>query len=470
MQLGANAQIAKGFICPIFIDSSKRAEMNRRDFFKYVIGAGAALMASDFLCNTAHAFAQEDSADLPATSPELLTFAVISDTHIHRRFSAEEIKLKTALSIINSRAPNIDACIVAGDLTDNGYEEEYNTFMSIYSAYGNSKAEKLFVMGNHDYLNGLASQLAQERFIEKTGESIQSHKIIKGYHFIQISTEDGKMNGLFSESLKSWLAHQLVIAEKNDPEKPIFITVHQHISNTVYGSDDWGNNALYAILKAYPQAIVFSGHSHYALDNERSIHQRDFTSIGTSSLSYMELEKGKIEGSIPKDADIVSEGLIVEVERNKIMVHRIDFFNNKALKKNWRLELPGTVECFTYTDDRKQLRKRPFFNKQSSLRIKNVTEQSATITFDQAKMPGDFVHSYRIMVIDTALHQIVCEFLTFSGFYFGHNMLKTVTRTIDSLKANTRYKVQVYAIESFGKESSCPLSIFFKTKSDTIMY
>ena len=86
---------------------------------------------------------------------------------------------------------------------------------------------------------------------------------------------------------------------KDDPEKPIFVFLHQHIKDTVYGSQEWGTQdsaKINAVLKEYPQVITFSGHSHYPLDDPRSIHQKDFTSVGTSSVSYMEVEGGKVQG------------------------------------------------------------------------------------------------------------------------------------------------------------------------------
>ncbi len=45
-------------------------------------------------------------------------------------------------------------------------------------------------------------------------------------------------------------------------------------------------------LKAYPQAILFSGHSHLNNNDDRSIHQRDFTSVNDGSMSYIEIDHG----------------------------------------------------------------------------------------------------------------------------------------------------------------------------------
>ncbi|MEG0229602.1 MAG: hypothetical protein RR640_03255, partial [Oscillospiraceae bacterium] len=98
----------------------------------------------------------------------------------------------------------------------------------------------------------------------------------------------------------------------------IFFTQHEHLPNTVYGSEDWSDGTLYDILKNYPQIVTFSGHSHFTLIDERSINQKDFTSLGTSTLKYMELEYGKENGSIPPNASNVKEGLYIQVYNDKV--------------------------------------------------------------------------------------------------------------------------------------------------------
>ena len=55
-------------------------------------------------------------------------------------------------------------------------------------------------------------------------------------------------------------------------QKTDFVFLHQHIKDTVYGSQEWGTQdsaKINAVLKEYPQVITFSGHSHYPLDDPR---------------------------------------------------------------------------------------------------------------------------------------------------------------------------------------------------------
>ncbi len=275
-----------------------------------------------------------------------LVFPVISDVHIKKSGTADMNKFAAALDQLNQLAPRQDAFLVVGDLTDYGLVEEYDRFMSLYNEKVNPQAVSMMTMGNHDYWNGLSTIDAQKRFREKTGmEALYYHKVVNGYHFIVLGTEDGTTHGYFSEQQIHWLGEQLKLAQQDDPKKPIFVLLHQHITGTVYGSDLWGTKInielLYSTLKEYPQVITFSGHSHYPLDDPRSIHQKDFTSVGTSSVSYMEVEGGKIQGNLPPGYKELSQGLIVEVYNHKVILKRRDFHNNDWTGKDWEVILPS---------------------------------------------------------------------------------------------------------------------------------
>src|SRR5699024_7012070 len=124
--------------------------------------------------------------------------------------------------------------------TETGYEEEYDRFMRVYNEKKQPQAESMFAIGNHDYWNGLSVEKAQQRFLKKTNmKSMYYHKVVKGYHFIVLATEDGLTEGTFHKEQINWLDKQLQIAHEDDPQKPIFVFHHQPIRGTVYGSE-WG--------------------------------------------------------------------------------------------------------------------------------------------------------------------------------------------------------------------------------------
>lgn len=380
-----------------------------------------------------------------------LSFLAMSDVHVADELAKN--KLKTALTKTNEMRPNLDAILIAGDFTDAGKSAEYDNFTSVYNQYANPNSAKLWAMGNHDYWGRLLPSTSQNDFINKTGEKIHSHKMVKGYHFIQVSTEARHVGGYYSDSIKSWLTYQLEMAKNDDPEKPIFVTVHHPVKNTVYGSDDWGNPSLSGLFADYPQVIIFAGHSHYALNDERSIYQSDCTYIGTASISYMELEDDKIQGSKPKEAYEFSQGLIFDVnkETNKVVMKRMDFYNNSVIKEDWEIECPGDKSKFKYTDARINDNESPYFEDNAEIEVTNISSNSVNVTFDQGK-DDDMVHSYKIKSINKSTGQVENEFLAFSEFYL-YPMPDKLSFDISGLSKNTDYNIEVIAIDSFGKES-----------------
>lgn len=166
-----------------------------------------------------------------------LSFGVMSDVHIKDDQTIDEDKFEKALKTME--AEGVDTFLVAGDLTNSGTVKQYDKFNEIYKRNTKPTSKLLAVLGNHDYWNNLSSQDSQKRFEEKLNLKINSHEVVNGFHFIQVSTEAAPTAGVFSQSTVEWVKKQLEVAKKDDPIKPIFFTVYQHIANTVYGSDAW---------------------------------------------------------------------------------------------------------------------------------------------------------------------------------------------------------------------------------------
>lgn len=432
-----------------------------------ITALAASLIAPNAAGSTKAASEEANLESGRENQPELV-FPVISDVHIKKDGTADLSKFRTALLQLNRLAPHQDALAVVGDLTDNGAVEEYDRFMSLYQKYKQPDTVSLFAMGNHDYWNGLSPADAQERFIQKTGvESIYYHKVVKGYHFIMLSPEEGKTHGHFSKKQIAWLDEQLKQAKQDDPGKPIFVFLHQHIKDTVYGSDEWGTQdnkeLLYDTLDDYPQVVTFSGHSHYSLDDPRSIHQKHFTSAGTGSLAYMELESGKVQGNIPEGAGNIQQGLLVEVYQNQVVINRRDFHNNEWTGTPWVVKLPSKTNKFKYTEDRDDLA--PKFPASASIQVEEeeTTATGMRVKFSQAQ-DDLMVHTYQVTATNTKTGEVDKQFQAFSEFYYDP-MPETLSFLIDGLKPATTYDIEVEAIDSFGNASAENLHATGKTQS-----
>ncbi|WP_257350669.1 metallophosphoesterase family protein [Pseudalkalibacillus decolorationis] len=238
-------------------------------------------------------------------------------------------------------------------------------------------------------------------------KSIYYHKVIKGYHFIVLATEDGVTEGTFSINQIKWLDKQLKQAKEDDPKKPIFVFHHQPIKGTIYGSE-WGfaknRDFFYNTLKKYPQVISFSGHTHYPLDDPRIIHQKDFTTIGTSTGAYLWLDSGRIQEEVPEGADFFNQALIVEVYKNKVLLKRRDIHNNDWTGEPFEIREPSNKNSFEYTEVRRDKRA-PSYEKDANISVVQQSVSGLTIMLTQAK-DNLLVHDYKMVAKNNATGKI----------------------------------------------------------------
>ncbi|TYR80531.1 phosphatase [Priestia megaterium] len=397
-----------------------------------------------------------------AEEPELV-FPVISDVHIKKSGTSDLQKFQNALDQLNEQAPRQDAFAVIGDLTDSGLPEEYARFFSLYNAKKQPQSSSLFTIGNHEYRSASATE-AQKMFLTETSmQSIHYHKVIKGYHFIVLGTESRLTQGHYSKKQIKWLDGQLSQAEQDDSEKPIFVFAHQPINNTLFGSKgEINGELLYKILKKYPQVISFSGHTHQPLDHPKNISQKEFTSVGTSSVSYMWLGPGYIQGEIPPVSQRISQGLIVEVYKNRVVIKRRDFHKNDWTGEPWEIKYPVKDHRFGYTETRDQIK--PSFLKDAiSIVGEKTTASNIQIKFTQA-VDNLLVHSYQVTIKEKRSGKIVHGYKAFSEYY-KDPVPHLLTLPITGLHADTVYIIEVTAIDAFGNTSENRLIIEAKTKN-----
>ena len=231
------------------------------------------------------------------------------------------------------------------------------------------------------------------------------HIKINGYHFINWSCENGSLYKPITNN--EWFEKEIKKALNDSNTKPIFVTTHFPPYDTVYGSKEWGDSLLNGYFKEYPQIINFSGHSHFSLIDERSIYQKDYTAIQTQSLSYIELEKGKVNGSILidefDDAMISTNNsmrLIYDVNDNAIVIKRISFEKNEFYGNDWIIDLPINKNNFKYlyeVMEKKSIKPEFIFENEDDKKVlvEKIGDRNI-IKFKQAVHPY-FIHSYKII-------------------------------------------------------------------------
>lgn len=422
------------------------------------------------------------------------------DTHQYESFE----KTLTML-----RDKGMDALIIGGDFTDTATKNAWGTYKEIYDKVmaDDEKTIPIYIMGNHDYwLTDFVSCFEiptpaklQKRFTKYTGELPYSHKVINGYHFICWSSSDRSYDKSYTN--KEWIRSELDKAVADNPDNPIFVITHLNPSDTAYGSDEWGNEDITDVLKDYSQVVSVSGHSHYSLIDERSIWQDTFTAFTTQSLDYIELESGKFNGSVPKDAygntlaDKLPACLYMEIEKDKIVINRLEANTGNILKEPWVLEAPfsGKENLKKYSDLRSEANKAPTMEENLSVSIsdiKDINDNAQKMLSFKAGKDDDFVHSYKLAFLDENKKAVefdeidydnnivhydddgnkirfdnkdydngkskkISELLYFSDYVLGlDNMSDTAQLRLPSnMPENVKY-IAITAIDSWGAESN----------------
>ncbi|MBE6717613.1 MAG: metallophosphoesterase [Ruminococcaceae bacterium] len=256
---------------------------------------------------------------IPDSFTPVLRFAVCSDIHLNgEENQIETVRLRQlfedmySYSEKNKVYPKLDAVVVAGDFTGGGAEKEYVMFNKITGEYRKEETQLLTVLGNHEFINyrDVDASVGYDIYKKYISDNTDTHTVINGFSFIGVSYDpDGKK---FTGKLQ-WLEGEIEKAVKRDSAKPVFVYQHPAPFMTVYGSVNWGDTDIRKVLKKYPQVVDFSGHSHYAPTDPRSVWQGSFTAVGCGSLAAFMGNLNYIDGD--KDAPGKSGGFrLVEAD------------------------------------------------------------------------------------------------------------------------------------------------------------
>ncbi|MBR2867609.1 MAG: metallophosphoesterase [Clostridia bacterium] len=379
-----------------------------------------------------------------------LRFFVVSDVHYKDEHSIErdrmEKAIKTVYALSDGESYNkVDALYVVGDFANSGTRPQMTAFKDTLDKNLRPGTDYTLSLASHEF-GSEGEEAALQKFAEIFAQEPDSHKIINGYHFISVTCTNGCH---FDEKKQTWVAEELAKAAKDDPKRPIFFFQHPHIMGTVYGSANWGEDELTAILMNYPQIIDFSGHSHAPINDPRSIHQRHFTCLGTGTLSYFELDEfDKVYGTVPPNDDIAAQMLIVEADaEGRVRIYPYDLITDNFFPFTWKIDSAWDVDSYLYTDARYRTEKAPWFDADAKLEIKNVKADGFTAEFDQAKVEEEYVDDYNVYV-KTADGVTVRNSTIWSEYYF-YNMPEKLSVSFDGL-ASGEYHVEIYA-NSFWK-------------------
>ena len=343
--------------------------MNRREFLGGIVGAG--------VC------AELGCAWLPGlmrSAGARMKMGVLSDLHLES--PGDEKTLLVALR--HFRDCGVDAVLMSGDAANSGRIFQLKLLADAwFEVFPNDKApdghhvERLFIYGNHcveawkEQL-GDDSERAKREAIgfgdnraraweELFHEEFQPiwMKTVKGIPVIGAHWEERGAGVAIEPFMK---AH----GRELDPKLPFVYTQHAHPQDTCFGSWAWGHDDGRATraLSPYPNAVAFSGHSHYTLTDERSVWQGAFTSINAGSLLYSSLDYslrenadgncfGFADGERPRRMQHLNtfdgrQGMVVAFYDDHLAIERREFVYGQSLGDDWIVPLPAATETYSY--------------------------------------------------------------------------------------------------------------------------
>lgn len=428
------------------------------------------------------------------------TFAVISDVHFgNSKGEGPMVKVPRTLKNLTAK-DKLDAIIVVGDLTEGGYENQYDQFVQVFSDednFINPVDTMFFMLGNHDNYGGRASNYPGKLKSFNNGKDypLDQYTIIKGYPFITISVRGGDNNDdtdptsgpeSFPQDVCDKLAAWLEQAATECPGKPIFVFTHVPPKYTCYstwpGEGDgttwptWSMQTINPILNKYPQVVVFGGHSHYPLTDPRSIHQgvdpnssknNYYTGVGTGSVTYSEIHSPSIDWSDrihPNYYDHITEGLIVDVlPDGNVELRRYDTRLDEEIQPDnrWLLKAPFDGSMFEYADMRdrfdnvlnKPLRTglpAPVFAEDAKIELASAGP-TVTLTFPQAT-DNEAVFRYKVQIFNEKGFAVKNQWI-FSEFYRNSDAPKTFSASFSGLELGKEHTAVIEAYDSYENVS-----------------
>ncbi len=405
-----------------------------------------------------------------------IRLAVCSDTHITDTTNERAVRLgklfDTAYRYADAHPTyqTLDAVLMAGDITNTGYESEFKALNTIIRKHIRPETQLIATMGNHEWIGG-----GPDVFLACMSDTLDPHVVINGFHIIGLSPRN--TNDYPAAQIR-WLKEELKTAAEDAPGMPIFSFRHHHIKDTVYVSRSWYTPDYAMVRKAlgaYPQVIDFSGDSHGPMNNPLSIWQEECTFLNTGTLYYFEMERGMTGGTLPPGKENAAQYYIVEADaEGRVLIQPYnlltdDFFKTPSntddpdTQLRYWIEKPSDPSTFLYTPDRGKTAAAPYFEEGNEIALDKITESSVTVTVPQAK-DDQCIYSYRL-VAETDGHRKEVKY--FSEYYF-EPMPETVSCQVKGLHDGKTYTVSVYPVNAWGVEGE-PITSSFETPASVIV-
>ncbi len=341
-----------------------------------------------------------------------------------------------------------------GDFTSVGGEENFRAYAETVQAHVRPETKCVNILGNHEMKNKDCVTLFRKYF----GYEPNTVTEINGFSCIAFSGERSLSEWTFTPASLKWASEQLKIAEEKAGDRPVFVFQHPHNFGTVYGSTVWCNFQTNPIWNGHNKVVNFSGHSHFPMNDPRSVNQSSYTAFGVGAMATYELEQNCIVGQHPDGYDTAAQICIIEAnDSGSVRVRGFDLPTDTFFC-DYFIENVNDPDSFAYTyKNMKAHDSAPVFGSEVSATCKQDRDEWV-VSFPDAKC-NFIVHDYKVEIRNENGKKVFSdEFI--NDYYVLGNDTASFRVHISALEKGKTYKMKVVAKSAYHLKSE-PKEFFF---------
>ncbi len=326
----------------------------------------------------------KDNAITQIDPDTTLNFIVGGDPQVCNYNPEREASLKLFCEDVYNMSSSVDAFIIAGDIAENGFQEEFDTVTKYLTKRPTDKEDVyntlpvdnyIMVSGNHDIrlrdyeectktFTTFMNNLNVDKMSAQTVDKLQYVYDVNGYKFIVLGSETADFEkATITDAQLQWLNVSLKEYTKNGD--PVFVLCHYPLVESHGLPNTWGsadNNPssglpeykvpndgdttgsigdvseeVYDIISSYKNVFFITGHLHtgfgyytyQTIDTENNVQGINVPSIGINNKDGTYNNPGT--------------GLYVEVTDDAVTFYARDFANAKYLTEK---EFGETIKTY----------------------------------------------------------------------------------------------------------------------------
>lgn len=357
--------------------------------------------------------------------------------------------LQHALGDYAQLAPNADGMMMVGDIVNTGADWEWDEIYDVMDMTADIRPRQtIAAIGNHERYAVGGFDANRDRFLEFAqrdqvwdeyvleGPSGDLPVIVLGQEFAgpsDVAMSDAQVE-FFEQRLAYWSAL----------DKQVMVITHFPLGDTVsaswipwYHGHHQMNDRLTSILGNYPNAIVFTGHTHYPAElgdwavQRRTAdgHPDGFWAVNTIAMHVEWDARGEntagIQEIVTRD---INQGLVVDAYGDRVVVRAYDFAGDTMLRE---IVIPNPLVASDTVDG--IVAGEPQIGSTHHLGIK----PGAKLTVDEGAWTDGTSFAYQWLADGEPIDGATTEQFHLVGAWKGHDITVQVTGTASGLAPAT---------------------------------